>query len=55
MRTVLGFEAEHSTEDVVEEFAQAHPTRALEAHPVLALDRAVRSTIGPTTGGHTHA
>ena len=55
MRTVLGFEAEHSTEDVVEEFAQAHPTRVLEAHPVLALDRAVRSTIGPTTGGHTHA
>ena len=46
MRTVLGFEARHSTEDVLAEFAQANPTRTLEAHPVLALDRAVRSTLG---------
>jgi UDP-glucose 4-epimerase len=48
MRSVLGHETNHSTEDVVEEFARAHPTDALEAHPVVALESAVRST----QGGH---
>ena len=46
MRTVLGYETQHSTEDVVAEFAQAHPSDALEAHPVVALESAVRSTLG---------
>ena len=46
MRTVLGFEAAHSTEDVLDEFAGAHPARTLETHPVLALERAVRSSRG---------
>jgi UDP-glucose 4-epimerase len=52
MRTVLGFEPKRSTEDVLDEFAQANPTHVLEAHPVVALDRAVRSAVGPTMGEH---
>ncbi len=58
MRTVLGFEAEHSTEDVLDEFARAHPARTREAHPVVALDRAARSTrraAAPSSLGGHHA
>ncbi len=48
MRTVLGFEAGYSTEDVLDEFAKAYPARTVDAHPVTALDRVVRSA----RGGH---
>lgn len=46
MRTVLGFEPTRTTDDVLAEFADAFPARTAQTHPVLALDRAVRSARG---------
>jgi UDP-glucose 4-epimerase len=53
MRAVLGFEPRYSTDEVLEDYARAHPTRTLEAHPVVALDRALRSATDPGTGPTT--